>query len=78
MCNTPAKHQHRASLLDRCVKRLEWEQAQEKEAAAAADEAEKERIAMQQIDWYVHMIVVHAGGSHASHTTTHPGMTFSL
>lgn len=42
---------HRAVLLDRCVKRLEWEQARDKQDEAVATAAERERIAMQQIDW---------------------------
>lgn len=44
----------RTDLLERCLKRLEWEKQREAEDKAAADKAEAERIAMQSIDWYVH------------------------
>lgn len=40
-----------AQILERCLKRLEWEKAKEKEAKDAADEAERERMAMLSIDW---------------------------
>lgn len=38
-------------ILERSLKRLEWEKAREREEKEAADAAEKERIAMQMIDW---------------------------
>ena len=41
----------RTSVLERCLKRLEWEKQREAEDRAAADKAEAERIAMQSIDW---------------------------
>lgn len=44
-------------MLERCLKRLEWEQAREREAKEAADEAERERVAMAQIDWHDFVIV---------------------
>ena len=40
-----------AVALERCLKRLEWDRVREKELKDAADEAEKERLAMQSIDW---------------------------
>ncbi len=45
-CSAPA--------LERCIKRLEWDRVKEKEQKDAADEAEKERLATQAIDWWVH------------------------
>ena len=41
----------RTSVLERCLKRLEWEKQKEAADKAAADKAEAERIAMQSIDW---------------------------
>ena len=41
----------RTSVLERCLKRLEWEKQKEAEDKAAADKAEAERFAMQSIDW---------------------------
>ncbi len=41
----------RQGILERCLRRLEWERVQEREAAAAASQAEAERLAMQAIDW---------------------------
>ena len=41
----------RTALLERCLRRLEYEKAREAEAQAAADQAEAERLAMQAIDW---------------------------
>ncbi len=41
----------RGAILERCLKRLEWEGAREREAQEAADEAEKEREAMAQVGW---------------------------
>ena len=38
-------------MLERCVKRLEWERVRDKEQKDADDEAERERNAMQAIDW---------------------------
>ena len=42
----------RTHILERCLRRLEWEKAKEAEAQAAADKAEAERLAMQAIDWW--------------------------
>lgn len=41
----------RASILERCLKRLEYEKAADLEAKQKAEQAEAERVAMQQIDW---------------------------
>ena len=41
----------RASILKRCLKRLEYEKAADLEAKQKAEQAEAERVAMQQIDW---------------------------
>ena len=41
----------RASILERCLKRLEYEKAADLEARQKAEQAEAERVAMQQIDW---------------------------
>jgi splicing factor 3A subunit 1 len=43
---------YRLGILERCLKRLEWEKAKEKESKEAADQLEAERLAMQSIDWY--------------------------
>ena len=43
--------QRSAVPLERCFKRLEWERVRDKEKKEADDEAEKERNAMQAIDW---------------------------
>lgn len=45
------------AVLERCLRRLEWEQAREREEKEAADAAERERIAMQLIDWHDFVIV---------------------
>lgn len=37
----------RPALLDRCLRRMEWERHKEREAQEAADEAERERQAVQ-------------------------------
>ena len=42
----------RTALLERCLRRLEWEKQREAEEKEAADKAEAERLAMQSIDWY--------------------------
>ena len=47
----------RQAVLERYLRRLEWEQAREREEKEAADAAEKERIAMQLIDWHDFVIV---------------------
>ena len=44
-------YQRSAVPLERCFKRLEWERVRDKEKKEADDEAEKERNAMQAIDW---------------------------
>ena len=41
----------RTALLERCLRRLEYEKAKEAEARAQADQLEAERAAMQAIDW---------------------------
>ncbi len=41
----------RQAILERCLKRLEWEKVQSREAKAAADRQEADRLAMQAIDW---------------------------
>ena len=43
----------RTALLERCLRRLEWEKQREAEEKEAADKAEAERLAMQSIDWYI-------------------------
>jgi len=45
------------AVLERYLHRLEWEQAREREEKEAADAAERERIAMQLIDWHDFVIV---------------------
>ena len=40
-------------MLERCLQRLEWDRVKEREAKAAADQFEAERMAMQSIDWCV-------------------------
>ena len=47
----------RQAVLERYLRRLEWEQAREREEKEAADAAEKERLAMQLIDWHDFVIV---------------------
>lgn len=47
----------RAMILERCLKRLEWDRARAREAQALEDELERERVAMQQIDWHDFTIV---------------------
>ena len=41
----------RSAVLERCLRRLEWDRVKEAEAKAAADQFEAERLAMQSIDW---------------------------
>ena len=41
----------RIGTLERCLRRLEWEKARDKEARAVADQQEADRLAMQAIDW---------------------------
>jgi hypothetical protein len=40
-----------AAVLERALKRLEWEKVKEREMQDAADEAERERQAYQAVDW---------------------------
>ncbi|GLI60020.1 hypothetical protein VaNZ11_002084, partial [Volvox africanus] len=47
----------RAAVLERALRRLEWERHKEKEAQDAADEAERERQAVQAIDWHDFVVV---------------------
>jgi len=47
----------RQAVLERMLRRLEWEQAKEREEKEAADALEKERLAMQLIDWHDFVIV---------------------
>ena len=42
----------RQQVLERCLRRLEWDKVKNAEEKAAADQAEAERVAMQSIDWY--------------------------
>ncbi|GAX76903.1 hypothetical protein CEUSTIGMA_g4349.t1 [Chlamydomonas eustigma] len=46
-----------STMLERCLKRLEWDRVREKEQKDAADEAERERMAVQAIDWHEFVIV---------------------
>eukprot|EP01026_Neomeris_dumetosa_P038244 TRINITY_DN31169_c0_g1_i1.p1 TRINITY_DN31169_c0_g1~~TRINITY_DN31169_c0_g1_i1.p1 ORF type:complete len:397 (+),score=69.49 TRINITY_DN31169_c0_g1_i1:63-1253(+) len=56
--NTLSKDvEDRGLILKRCLKRLQWERARDREVKAAADEAEKERMAMQLIDWHDFVVV---------------------
>jgi splicing factor 3A subunit 1 len=41
----------RTALLERCLRRLEFEKAKEAEDKAAAEQIEAERAAMQSVDW---------------------------
>lgn len=43
---------HRTAILERCLRRLEFDKARDAEAKAQADQLEAERMAMQSIDWY--------------------------
>eukprot|EP00884_Botryococcus_braunii_P002572 jgi/Botrbrau1/12315/Bobra.0205s0013.1 len=47
----------RLGILERCLKRLEWEKAKEKESKEASDQLEAERLAMQSIDWHEFVVV---------------------
>ncbi|KAK9807061.1 hypothetical protein WJX72_012308 [[Myrmecia] bisecta] len=47
----------RTIILERCLRRLEWERVKEREQKAAADQAEAERLAMQSIDWHDFVVV---------------------
>lgn len=47
----------RGPILERCLKRLEWEQHREREAQEVADEVERERLAMLSIDWHDFVVV---------------------
>jgi hypothetical protein len=40
-----------AAVLERSLKRLEWDKVRERELQEAADEAERERLAYQSVDW---------------------------
>lgn len=44
--HTPTR---RSMILERCLKRLEWDRARAREAQALEDELERERVAMQQV-----------------------------
>lgn len=41
----------RTAILERCLRRLEFDKARDAEAKAQADQLEAERMAMQSIDW---------------------------
>lgn len=41
----------RAQILEKCLRRLEWERVAEKTAVAEAEAKEAERLAIQSIDW---------------------------
>ncbi|CAD7697669.1 unnamed protein product [Ostreobium quekettii] len=47
----------RTLILERALKRLEWDRAREKEQKEAADIAERERMVMQMIDWHNFVVV---------------------
>lgn len=49
---------HRTAILERCLRRLEFDKARDAEAKAQADQLEAERMAMQSIDWYAHPIAL--------------------
>lgn len=49
---------HRTAILERCLRRLEFDKARDAEAKAHADQLEAERMAMQSIDWYALTIVL--------------------
>lgn len=53
---------HRTAILERCLRRLEFDKARDAEAKAQADQLEAERMAMQSIDWYaaVNVLPFHA------------------
>lgn len=42
---------NRAQILEKCLRRLEWERVAEKTAFAEAEAKEAERLAIQGIDW---------------------------
>ena len=42
---------YRTAILERCLRRLEFDKARDAEAKAQADQLEAERMAMQSIDW---------------------------
>lgn len=46
-----------ATVLERCVNRLEWERSQEQARQKAEDEIEQERIQMAMIDWHDFVVV---------------------
>ena len=46
-------HAYRTAILERCLRRLEFDKARDAEAKAQADQLEAERMAMQSIDWWV-------------------------
>ena len=45
-------HADRTAILERCLRRLEFDKARDAEAKAQADQLEAERMAMQSIDWW--------------------------
>eukprot|EP00208_Stichococcus_sp_RCC1054_P004291 CAMPEP_0206141514 /NCGR_PEP_ID=MMETSP1473-20131121/13203_1 /ASSEMBLY_ACC=CAM_ASM_001109 /TAXON_ID=1461547 /ORGANISM="Stichococcus sp, Strain RCC1054" /LENGTH=517 /DNA_ID=CAMNT_0053536115 /DNA_START=340 /DNA_END=1890 /DNA_ORIENTATION=- len=47
----------RAHILEKCLKRLEWEKVASSQAKAEADAKEAERMAMQSIDWHDFVVV---------------------
>ncbi|CAL5220560.1 g2597 [Coccomyxa viridis] len=49
--------ENRTALLERCLRRLEYEKAKSAEAKAAASQLEAERSAMQSIDWHDFTVV---------------------
>ena len=48
---------YRTAILERCLRRLEFDKARDAEAKAQADQLEAERMAMQSIDWYKTLIL---------------------
>ncbi|KAL3138387.1 hypothetical protein ABBQ32_006189 [Trebouxia sp. C0010 RCD-2024] len=47
----------RTAILERCLRRLEFDKARDAEAKAQADQLEAERMAMQSIDWHDFVVV---------------------
>ncbi len=47
----------RTAILERCLRRLEFDKKRDAEAKAQADQLEAERMAMQSIDWCVQPVL---------------------
>ena len=59
----PLLHASRTAILERCLRRLEFDKARDAEAKAQADQLEAERMAMQSIDWWVLALLPNATAS---------------